>query len=52
MKGDSCTSKNEKEIKKYGEEYFVCRRIVTEGKELYYWQIANESDLELYKDEN
>ena len=52
VKGDSCTSKNEKEIKKYGEEYFVCRRIVTEGKELYYWQIANESDLELYKDEN
>ena len=52
VKGDSCSSKNEKEIKKYDDEYFVCRRIVTEGKELYYWQIANKSDLESYKDEN
>ena len=37
-----CSRDNVDEIKKYDDESFICSRIVTSGKELYYWLAAKD----------
>ena len=37
-----CSRDNVDEIKKYDDENFICSRIVTSGKELYYWLAAKD----------